>query len=125
MFARVIAVLVVLGLTGPAVVAATCELTCALDSHHHGTPSASEASCHGHDSSPQGVGVSAGSGTACHESGDLPSAIMDAALSAHILPSALPATIVFDAVVESGTIARVNQRCTPFDLRPAHSPLRV
>ena len=125
MFARILAVIVVLALTGPSVVAATCELTCALDSHHHGAPSASEASCHGHDGSPQGVGVSAGSGTACHESGGLPSAIMDAAPSTHILPSALPATMVFDAMVVSGTIARVNQRCTPFDLRPAHSPLRV
>ena len=41
-------------------------------------PSPSEASCHGHESSPQGVGVSAGSSRSCHESGDLPSAVIDA-----------------------------------------------
>ena len=123
-FARAVALLVVLALAGPTVAAAACELTCALGSHHHGTSSSSEASCHGHQSSTPGVGLSAGASAACHESGDLPSAIVDAALSTLVLP-ALPATFAFDALVVSGTIARVTQLDTLFDPRPPYRPLRV
>jgi hypothetical protein len=38
MFARLIAASLVLVLVGPSVVAATCELTCAMGSHHHSAP---------------------------------------------------------------------------------------
>jgi hypothetical protein len=123
-FARAVALLVVLALTGPSMAAAACELTCALGSHHHGTSSSSEASCHGHQSATLGLGLSAGASAACHESGDLPSAIVDAALSTLVLP-ALPATFALDPVVVSGTIARVNPFGTLFGPRPAHRPLRV
>ena len=123
MFARVLAVIVVLALTGPSVVAAACELTCA--SHHHGTPSPAETSCHRHESSTQGSGVNAGSSALCHDSGALPSAVIDAAVSALAVYAALPPAIVLAHTVEHETIARVSERGTPLDPPPAFRPLRV
>jgi hypothetical protein len=125
MFARVLAVIVVLALTGPSVVAATCELTCALASHHHGTPSPSEASCHGHESSTQGSGVAAASSALCHDSGDLPSAVLDAAVSALAMYAALPTSIVLAHTVGHETVPGVSERNTPLDPPPAFRPLRV
>jgi hypothetical protein len=125
MFARVLAVIVVLALTGPSVVAATCELTCALASHHHGTPSPAATSCHGHESSTQGSGVNAGSSALCHDSGVLPTAVVDAAVSALAAYAALPTAILLAHTVGHETIARVSERCTPLDPPPAFRPLRV
>ena len=125
MFVRVLAVIVVLALTGPAVVAATCELTCALASHHHGTPSPAETSCHGHEDSPQGSGVSQGSSALCHDTVALPSAVIDAAVSALGVCAALPPAIVLAHTVGHETIARGSERSTLLDPPPAFRPLRV
>jgi hypothetical protein len=133
MLARAVAGLLVLVLIGPSVVAATCELTCAIarhhamGRHHHDTPSSSEGSCHGHQSSTDGVdvSVSAKPATLCHESGDLPAAVVDAWLNA-VVVSAVPAAVVVIAPpVVSQRIARLHERRTPFDPRPTHRPLRV
>ena len=125
MLARALAGLLVLVLVGPSVVTATCELTCALGRHHHGTASPSEASCHGHESSPQGVSLAAGSSAVCHESHDLPSAVVDAWLNAVVLSAVPAATIVITPPLPTRTILRAHERSTPFDPRPPHRPLRV
>jgi hypothetical protein len=122
---RVVALLVVVALIGPSVAAATCELTCALDSHHHGTPSNAEASCHGQQAPVPGLAVSAVTTTPCHESGDLPSAILDVlkhAAAASLLPSA-PVLLALPGPGQSASLV-VDHR-TPFNPRPAHRPLRV
>jgi hypothetical protein len=125
MLARLVAGLLVLVLGGPSVLVATCELTCAVASHHSGTPSSTEASCHEHHGSSQGVAVDATSGVLCHESGDVPFAVVDAWLNSVAL-SAPPATsLVIAPPIAKRTIARGHERSAPFDPRPAHTPLRV
>ena len=125
MLARALAGLLVLVLVGPSVVTATCELTCALGSHHHGTVTPSEASCHGHESSPQGVGLAAGSSAICHASHEHPSAVVDPWLNAVVLSEVPAATIVITPPLPTRTILRAHERRTLFDPRPAHRPIRV
>jgi hypothetical protein len=125
MFARPIAILLVLVLAGPSVVAATCELSCAIASHHQKTPASTEASCHEHHGSSQGVGVSATNGVLCHESGDLPFAVVDAWLTAVAVSAPPAAAIVIAPPISTRTIAQAHERRAPFDPRPAHRPLRV
>jgi hypothetical protein len=124
MFARPIAVLLVLVLVGPSVVAATCELMCA--NHHDGTPSSSAASCHEHQGSMLGLAISATASSLCHESGDLPSAIVDAWIHA-VLVTVAPAatTVVVTAPIITRMNARAHDRSAPFPPRPALRPLRV
>jgi hypothetical protein len=125
MFARAIAGVLVLVLVGPSVIVATCELTCAVAGHHQGTPSSTEASCHEqHDSSP-GVAVNAMSGVLCHESGDLPFAVVDVWLNSVAISAPPAASVVIAPPIAARTIARVHERSAPFDPRPAHTPLRV
>jgi hypothetical protein len=125
MFARATAILLVLVLVGPSVVTATCELTCALASHHGAAAPATEASCHEHQGSGQGNGVSAKPTTLCHESADLPSAVIDAWLNTVAVLATPAATVVVAAPLLSTSIAGVYDRHTAFDPRPAHRPLRV
>jgi hypothetical protein len=125
MLRQAVAWLVVMALAGPSIAVAACELTCALDSHHHGTPSSSEASCHGHQASPDGVGMSASSQTTCHDAGDLPSAILDLALNAAAVPSVLPATFAVDTGLAAPTDVRARQHHRRVDSGPANRPLRV
>jgi hypothetical protein len=131
MFARAIAALLVLVLVGPSVVTATCELTCAMASHHemarhdHGTPSSPAASCHEHQGSTRGVGLGATPSSLCHESAELPSAVVEAWFNT-VLATAVPApTVVITPLVTKGTIAHAHERSAPFDPRPVHRPLRV
>jgi len=125
MLARVVAGFLVLVLAGPSVVAATCELTCAVASHHQGTPSSTEPSCHEHHSPSQGVAVDATSGVLCHESGDIPFAVVDAWLIAVAVSAPPTAAIVIAPPIPTRTVARAHERSAPFDPRPAHTPLRV
>ena len=123
--ARAVAVLLVMVLVGPSVAAATCELTCAMASHHHGTPSSSAASCHEHQGSEQAAGISARPSSQCHESDDLPTAVVDAWLTAASVSAVPVATVVIMPPIATRAIARAHERSTPFDPRPAHRPLRV
>jgi hypothetical protein len=125
MLARVVAVLLVLVLVGPSVVTATCELTCAMASHHHNAPSSTEASCHEHQGANQGVGVQADPSALCHESGDLPSAVVDAWLNSVIVAAAPPETAVVAPAIPTRSMTRAHERRTLFDPRPPHRPLRV
>ena len=125
MLARIVAAWLVLVLVGPSVVSATCELTCALGSHHHSAPESTEAPCHEHQGANQGVGVHADPSALCHESGAFPSAVVDLWLNS-VAVSALPAvSVVLAPPVATRTIARAPERSAPFDPRPAHTPLRV
>ena len=125
MLARLVAGLVVLVLVGPSVIVATCELTCAVASHHQGTPSSTEASCHEHHGSSPGVAVNATSGALCHESGDIPFAVVDAWLNSVAVFAPPAASIAIAPPIATRTIARAHERSAPCDLRPAHTPLRV
>jgi hypothetical protein len=125
MFARAIAGLLVLVLVGPSVVAATCELTCALDAHHHSAPAPNETPCHEHQGSTQGVGVQAGPSTLCHEAGELPSAIVDGWLNALIMVAPPAEALMVGPVATATSIVRAPERRAVFDTRPPHTPLRV
>jgi hypothetical protein len=125
MVARVVALFVVIAMVGPSVAAATCELTCAIDSHHHGTPSADEASCHEQQLPQPGFALSAVTSTPCHESGDLPSAILDLLMNTAAVSALPPGSIVVAAQGPSRHAAPVAEHRAPFDPRPAHRPLRV
>jgi multisubunit Na+/H+ antiporter MnhG subunit len=125
MAARALAGLLVMVLVGPSVVTATCELTCAMASHHHGTASSSAASCHEHQGSEQGAGISAGRSSPCHGSEALPSAVVTTWLTA-VSVSAVPVAVVFiTPPITTRAIARAHEHSAPFDPRPAHRPLRV
>jgi hypothetical protein len=123
--ARATAGLLVLVLVGPSVIVATCELTCAVASHHQGTPSSTEASCHGHQGSSQGVAVNATSGVLCHASGDVPFAVVDAWLNSVAVSAPPAAAIIIAPPIARRTIARAHERSAPFDPRPTHTPLRI
>jgi hypothetical protein len=125
MFARAIAGLLVLVLVGPSVVTATCELSCALGSHHHSAPASTEAPCHEHQGSNHGVGVQAGPSTLCHESGDLPSAIVDAWLNSVTAVAAQATAVVIAPPITATSIVRAVERRAVFDTRLPHTPLRV
>jgi hypothetical protein len=125
MVSRVVAALLVLVLVGPSVVTATCELACVMASHHHGTPSSTEASCHEHQGGNQAAGVQPNSVAPCHESGGLPSAVVDAWLNTILVPIAPAVAIVIALPSTARTTARAHARSAPFDPRPAHRPLRV
>jgi soluble P-type ATPase len=125
MLTRLVAGLLVLVLVGPSVVAATCELTCAIARHHDDAPSSSTASCHEHQGSTQGAAVSATPSSLCHESGELPSAVVDTwinSVGAWALPSS---SAVLTAPIAPRSIALAHERSIPVDPRPAHRPLRV
>ena len=125
MLARVVAGLLVLILIGPSAVAATCELTCALASHHDSTPQSAAASCHEHQGATQAAGVSAMPSSLCHESGDLPSAVVDSWLKV-VGAAALPSsTAVLTVSIARRSIAPAHERSTLVNPRPAHRPLRV
>jgi hypothetical protein len=125
MFARAIAGLLVLVLVGPSVVTATCELTCAADSHHSSAPASTEAPCHEHQGSDEGAGVQAGPSAICHESGDLPSAIVDAWLNSVTIVAAPAEAVVIAPAITATSIERAPDRRTVLDTRPQHTPLRV
>ena len=125
MFARAIASLLVLVLVGPSMVAATCELTCAMGSHHHSAPASTEAPCHEHQGTDQSAGVRATPSTLCHESGDLPSAVVDAWLHtvlAAVAPA--PALVIAPTVIVTSPV-RTHERRAPLDLPSTHRPLRI
>ena len=125
MLARLVAGLLVLVFVGPSVIVATCEFTCAVAGHHQGTPSSTEASCHEHHGSSQGVAVNVTNGVLCHESSDVPFAVVDAWLNS-VAVFVPPAASVFIAPpIAARTIARARERSASFDPRPAHTPLRV
>lgn len=125
MIARAIAGMLVLVLVGPSVVSATCELTCVMARHHHSAPTPAEASCHEHQGTTQDIGIGANPSPLCHESGALPSAIVDAWLAAAVLPAAPPATVVVAPAVTTTSIVRAPDRRTLFAPPPIHRPLRV
>jgi hypothetical protein len=125
MLARALAGLLVMFLVGPSVVTATCELTCAMARHHHGAPSSSAASCHEQQGSTEGAGVGAMPSSLCHESGDLPTAVVDAWLHAVGVTAVPVTTTVITAPSITQAIARAHERSAPFDPRPAYRPLRV
>ena len=125
MLARIVAACLVLVLIGPSVVSATCELTCALGSHHHSAPASAEAPCHEHQGADQGVGVHADPSALCHESGAFPSAVVDAWLSSVVVTTAPAATIVVAPVIPTLSMTRAHERRTLSDPRPPHRPLRV
>lgn len=125
MLKRAAAFVLVLALAGPSAAAAVCELSCALRAHHHGPPAVSEASCHGHETSTKGVTLTASLYTVCHESGDIPAAVIAASLDAAGL-SAIPAqTVLLDPLIASRVELRVSKCDTAFDPRPPYRPLRV
>jgi hypothetical protein len=125
MFARLIAASLVLVLVGPSVVAATCELTCAMGSHHHSAPASTQAPCHERQGTDQAVGVRANPSTLCHESGDLPSAVVDAWLHtvlAAVAPA--PALVIAPTVFVTSPVL-THERRAPSDPPSTHRPLRV
>ena len=131
MLTRVVAGLLVLVLAGPSVLAATCELTCAIGRHHamarhhHSAAVSTEAPCHEQQGSNQGPGVQANPSALCHESADLPSAIVDAWLKAVVMSAPPVLAIVIAPAAATRTIACAHERSAPFDSRPTHKPLRV
>jgi hypothetical protein len=125
MFARSVAVVLVLVLVGPSLVTATCELTCALARHHHGAPSSSSGACHEHQGFATSVGIAATPSSLCHESGELPSAVVEAWLNAVPVTAVPGAAIVITPPITAPTVARAHERSAPFPPRPAHRPLRV
>jgi hypothetical protein len=125
MFARLIAASLVLVLVGPSVVAATCELTCAMGSHHHSAPASTQAPCHEHQGADQAAGIRANPSALCHESGDLPSAVIDAWLTTLVVPATPATTVAFAGPFSVTSIVRGHDRRTLFDPRPPHRPLRV
>ena len=125
MAVRIIASVLVLVLVGPSVVATACELTCALARHHHDTPAPSASSCHEHQSSSEGVRVIATPSALCHDSSDLPSAVIDSWLNSVVVQAAVAAPLVVTPAVTAMPIARSPERRTPSDPRPPHRPLRV
>jgi hypothetical protein len=125
MVSRVIAGVLVLVLVGPSVVAATCELTCAMARHHHDAPAPSAASCHEHRDSSDDVGVSATPSTLCHNSVDLLSAVVDARPTSVVVHAAIAAPLVVGPVVTATPIVRSPEGRTPSEPRPPHRPLRV
>jgi hypothetical protein len=114
----------VLVLVGPSVVTATCELTCAMASHHRSATTPTEAPCHEHQDA-MGVRVAANPSTLCHESGDLPSAVLDVWLTTVVLPAAPATTVVVAPVITVTSIVRAHEPRAVFDPRPTHRPLRV
>ena len=124
MVSRVVAAWLVLVLVGPSVVTATCELKCAMASHHHGTLS-TNAPCHEHQGDTQDAGVHANAIEPCHESGDLPSAVVDARLNASVVPAVSTATVAITPTVTATPLVRGHESRTVFDPRPPHRPLRV
>jgi hypothetical protein len=125
MFARSIAVLLVLVLVGPSLVTATCELTCAMASHHREAPSSPEAPCHEHQGSAPDRAVSANPSALCHDSGALPSAVVDAWLNTAAIATLPAATIVIAPPPAVQTTLRAPERSALSDPRPAHRPIRV
>ena len=123
MFARLIAASLVLVLVGPSVVAATCELTCAMGSHHHSAPASTQAPCHERQGTDQAVGVRANPSTLCHGSGDLPSAVVDAWLHT-VLAAVAPALVIAPTVIVTSPV-RTHERRAPFEPPSTHRPLRV
>lgn len=119
-----VAGLLVLVLVGPSVVTATCELTCAMASHHRSAPTSTEAPCHEHQDA-MGVRVEANPSTLCHESGDLPSAVLDVWLTTVVLPAAPATTVVVAPISTVTSIVRAHEPRAVFDPRPAYRPLRV
>ena len=124
MVSRAIAAVLVLVLVGPSVVTATCELTCAIASHHHDSAESSVSSCHEHQGS-SAAGVSARLSTPCHDSSDLPSAVVDAWLNSVVVQMAVAAPLVVGPAVTARPIVRSPERRPPSDPRPPHRPLRV
>jgi phage tail sheath protein FI len=112
-------------LVGRSVVAAACELTCAMGSHHHNAPASTAAPCHEHQGAEQTAGVRANSSALCHESGDLPSAVIDAWLTTLVVPATPATTVAVAAALSVTSIVRAHDRGTVLDPRPPHRPLRV
>ncbi len=125
MVARAIAGLLVLVLAGPTLVAAACELTCAMGSHHPGAPASGEAPCHEHQGVTQGAGVQASPSAICHETGAFPSAVLEAWLTTVVQPSAPATAILVAPAITTASMVRPAERGTSFDPRPPHRPLRV
>jgi hypothetical protein len=124
-FIRAVAVLVVLALVGPSIAAGACEMACAFTSHHSDAPSTSDAQCHEHQGSTSGVGVSADPAALCHDSGELPSATVDARPNLAVM-SVMPATIaVITPTPTHGAIRRAPDCGNSFDPRPPQRPIRV
>jgi hypothetical protein len=131
MFARLIAASLVLVLVGPSVVAATCELTCAMGRHHamarhhHSGSASTTAPCHDHQGAEQGAGVRANPIAICHESGDLPWALVDASLNT-VLAVAVPAPgFLIEPPIIKASLARAHESRTIFEPPSTHRPLRV
>ena len=124
MVSRAIAAVLVLVLVGPSVVAATCELTCAMASHHHDSSAPAASSCHEHQGSSD-VDVSTALATPCHDSGDLPSAVVDAWLNSVVVQAAVTAPLVIGPAVTATPIVRSPDPRPPSAPRPPHRPLRV
>src|SRR5215208_4958191 len=124
MLARRVAACLVLILVRPSAVSATCELTCAIGSDHHSTATSTEAPCHEHQGS-QGVAVNATIGVLCHESGDVPFAVVNAWLNSVAVSAPPAASVVIAVPISTRTFAHAHERHARFDPRPAHTPLRV
>ena len=131
MLARAIASLLVLVLVGPSVVAATCELTCAMGRqhamarHHHSAPASTTAACHDYRGAEQGAGVGAKPAAICHESVDLPSALVDASLNTFLgIAAPAPALLIAPPIIKSSP-ARAHESRGLFEPPSTHRPLRV
>ena len=124
MFARLTALLLVLALAGPSVAAMTCEVMCALNEHHRSTPTRSESSCHEHNRPVDGVAALANLSTICHESSDLPSAVIDAVMNADSMLLPIATTLVAPSPMRP-TALRSSDHDQRSDPRPTNRPLRV
>jgi hypothetical protein len=125
MVARIVAGLLVLVLVGPSVAAATCELTCAIASHHRSAPSPPEALCHEHQTPIQGNTVSTNLSALCHESGELPSAIVDTWLNTAVIATLPAAFTVIARPPAPRSALRAPGRSALLNPHPAHRPIRV
>ena len=118
------ALIVVLALSGPSLVTAACEFTCAKHAHH-GAGASSEAACHEAQASAHGVSAHASAATPCHESGDMPTAVIGGSLDALSLATLPADTTVLAPSSTPRRAVRLFDRSASFDSRPSNRPLRV
>ena len=121
---RAVALVLVLCLTGPAVVTAVCEWDCAR-AHHHEV-NAAPVSCHEHQPKTGTTVIASTTGAVCHREAEIPTAIMTANLNNASAPAVLQTSpvISFDLVETPAFVALASIR--PPSLLPIPAiPLRI
>lgn len=121
---RIVALVLVLGLTAPAFATAVCEWRCAHASHH-ASHAAAAAGCHEQQSGDSTVSVESAVAAACHTESDLPAAVT-AALEKAPLPATISTFTLFTLVaVAQPSFASRSNLSPPDRSSPASTPLRI